>query len=172
MYKARRHLDKKSLLSLYYSYIYPYLTYCIEVWGCAAKSHLQSLFLLQKKIVRIMTFAPYLEHSAPIFKFLELLPIEKVFISRVAIVMFKITCDMLPETMAKLYSKNKDYHAHDTRGKNLLRIPAGTKIFSFNSARIWNAICSKIDVKVSLVKFKLNLKKYMLHNTLEFTYTK
>ena len=119
-----------------------------------------------------MTFAPYLEHSAPIFKSLELLPIEKVLISRVAIVMFKITCDMLPETMAKLYSKNKDYHAHDTRGKNLLRIPAGTKNFSFNSARIWNAICSKIDVKVSLVKFKLNLKKYLLHNTLEFTYTK
>ena len=46
------------------------------------------------------------------------------------------------------------------------------KHFSFNSARIWNAICSKIDVKVSLVKFKLNLKKYLLHNTLEFTYTK
>ena len=113
-----------------------------------------------------MTFASYLEHSAPIFKSLELLPIEKVFISRVAIIMFKITCDMLPETMAKLYSKNKDYHAHDTRGKNPLRI------FSFNSARIWNAICSKIDVKVSLVKFKLNLKKYLLHNTLEFTYTK
>ena len=105
-----------------------------------------------------MTFAPYLEHSAPIFKSLELLAIEKVFINRVAIVMFKITCDMLPETMAKLYSKNKDYHAHDTRGKNLLRIPAGTTFFSFNSARIWNAICSKIDVKVSLVIFKLNPK--------------
>ena len=36
--------------------------------------------------------------------------------------MFKISCDMLSETMAKLYSKNKDYHAHDTRGKNLLCI--------------------------------------------------
>ena len=76
-----------------------------------------------------MTFAPYLEHSAPIFKSLEILPIEKVFISRVAIVMFKITRDMLSETMAKLYSKNKDYNAHDTRGKNLLRIPAGTFFF-------------------------------------------
>ena len=54
---------------------------------------------------------------------------------RVGIVMFKITCAMLPETMAKLYSKNKDYHAHATRDKNLLRIPAGTKNFSFNSAR-------------------------------------
>ena len=172
MYKARRHLDKKSLLNLYYSYIYPYLTYCIEVWGCAAKSHLQALFILQKKIVRIMTFAPYLEHSAPIFSSLELLPIEKVFINRVAIVMYKISCDMLPETMAKLYSKNKDHHTHDTRGKNLLRIPAGTKNFTYNSARIWNAISSQIDINVNLGKFKVNLKKYLLHNTLEFTYTK
>ena len=72
--------------------------------------------------------------------------------------MFKISCDMLPETMAKLYSKNKDCHAHDTRGKKLLRIPLGTIFFSFNSAKIWNAICSKIDVKINLVKFKLNLK--------------
>ena len=31
--------------------------------------------------------------------------------------------------MAKWYSKNKDYHAHYTRGKNLLHIPAGTNIF-------------------------------------------
>ena len=33
-----------------------------------------------------MIFFPYLEHSAPIFKYLDLLPIEKVFINRMAIV--------------------------------------------------------------------------------------
>ena len=81
-------------------------------------------------------------------------------------------CVMLPETMAKLYSKNKDHHTHDTRGKNLLHIPACTKKFIFNSARIWNAISSKIDIKVNLVKFKCNLNKYLLHNILEFIYTK
>ena len=43
--------------------------------------------------------------------------------------MFKIACDLLPETLAKLCSKNKDYHAHDIRGKNLLRISAGIKKF-------------------------------------------
>ena len=79
MYKARRFLNKKSLLSLYHSYIYPYLIYCIEVWGCATPSHLHSLFLPQKKIVRIMTFAPYLAHTEPIFNSLELLPVEKIF---------------------------------------------------------------------------------------------
>ena len=77
-----------------------------------------------------------LEHSASIFNSLELVTIEKVFINRVAIVMYNISCDMLPETMAELDSKNKDHHAHDTRGKNLLRIPAGITFFTNNSARI------------------------------------
>ena len=82
MYKARRFLKKFFLLSLCHSYIYPY-QYCIEVWGCAAPSHLHSLFLLQKKIVRIMTFAPYLAHTEPIFNSLERLPVENIFINRV-----------------------------------------------------------------------------------------
>ena len=63
MYKARRYLNKVSLNNLYYTYIYPYFTYCIEVWGSAAKCHVNSLFLLQKKIIRIMTFSPYLAHT-------------------------------------------------------------------------------------------------------------
>ena len=63
MYKARRYLNKVSLKNLYYAYIYPYFTYCIEVWGSAAKCHVKSLSLLQKKIIRIMTFSPYLAHT-------------------------------------------------------------------------------------------------------------
>ena len=38
MFKARVALDKNSLMNLYYSYIYPYLIYCIEVWGTASKT--------------------------------------------------------------------------------------------------------------------------------------
>ena len=60
MYKARRYLNKVSLKNLYYAYMYPYFTYCIEVWGSAAKCHVNSLFLLQKKNIRIMTFSPTL----------------------------------------------------------------------------------------------------------------
>ena len=31
MYRVRNCLTKKSLLNLYYSYVYPYLIYCIEI---------------------------------------------------------------------------------------------------------------------------------------------
>ena len=103
MYKARRLLNKKCLLSLYHSNIYHFLIYCIEIWGCAAPSHLNSLFLLQKKMIRIMTFAPYHAHTEPIFNSLELLPVEKIFIDRVSIVMFKFSSNMLPDPTAKLY---------------------------------------------------------------------
>ena len=132
MYKTRRFLNKKSLLSLYHSCIYPYLIYCIEIWDCAAPSHLHSLLLLQKKIVRIMTFAPCLAHTEPIFNSLELLPEENIFINRVGIVMFKYSCDMLTDPITKLYSKNKEYHSHNTRKINHLKVPAGTKNFTSN----------------------------------------
>ena len=49
MYKARQFLSKRALLDLYYAYIYPYMTYCIEVWGCASQTQLNCIFLLQKK---------------------------------------------------------------------------------------------------------------------------
>ena len=45
MFKARDYLNK----NLYHIYIFPYLIYCIEVWGNASHCHLLSLFLTQKK---------------------------------------------------------------------------------------------------------------------------
>ena len=72
----------------------------------------------------------------------------------------------------KLYSKNKDYHSHNTRNKNHLKIPAGTKNFTSNSARIWNTISTKMNVNVTLVQFKANLKLYLLNDVLEFIYSK
>ena len=125
--------------------------------------------------LRIMTFAPYLAHTEPIFNSLELLPVQKIFINRIGIVMFKYSCDMLPDPIANLYSKNKDYHSHNTRNKNHLKVPAGTKNFTSNSARIWNTISTKMNVNVTLVQFKANLKLYLLtlYSALyTFVYTK
>ena len=48
MYKAREFLSNRALLDLYYAYIYPYMTYCLEVWGCASQTQLNCIFLLQK----------------------------------------------------------------------------------------------------------------------------
>ena len=73
--KARKFLTKKALLTLYNTFIFPYLISCVEIWGCAKKTHLASFYILQKRIVRTITFADKLAHTDPIFKDIEVLPL-------------------------------------------------------------------------------------------------
>ena len=47
--KARKFINKDALVTLYYSFIYPYLLYCNHIWGSSCSQNLQRLFVLQKK---------------------------------------------------------------------------------------------------------------------------
>ena len=172
MYIARQYLNKSSLVNLYYSYVYPYLTYCIEVWGWAYPTHLQCLLLLQKKIIRIITFSHYLAHTEPLFMSLEILPLEKIFYHRCGLMMYKYHNNLLPCSISQLYAKNDSIHNHNTRCSNLLRVPHGSKSFTNVSARIWNVLNNIIDFDVPISTFKSILKQYLLSNSLILTYSK
>ena len=52
--KAREYVNRNAPLTLYYSFVYPYLTYCNYVWGCTYQTNLKQLFILQKKALRTM----------------------------------------------------------------------------------------------------------------------
>ena len=119
-----------------------------------------------------MTFSPYLAHTDPLFKNLEILPIDKICIDRIGITMFKVTYELIPKPIDQLFSKNKDIHSHNTRNKDLLRVSTGTKNYIFLSSGIWNAIVCNININVTLPHFKYIVKIYLLHNTLDFTYSK
>ena len=71
--RARKFFNRKILLNLYYAFIFPYLIYCVEIWGNANDIHLLPLITLQKKIVRAITFSRYLAHTAEIFIRLDIL---------------------------------------------------------------------------------------------------
>ena len=38
--KASKLLNNKALLNLCHTFIFPYLIYCVEIWGCAKKNTL------------------------------------------------------------------------------------------------------------------------------------
>ncbi len=172
MYKARAYLDKKCLANLYHTYIYPYLIYCIEVWGNVPQCHINPLLLIQKKIVRIITFSTYLAHTDPIFKDLSILPIQKLYLHRVGIFMYKYSFGTMPQVMSELYTKQHEIHSHDTRNANNFYISSGTDIFSSISARIWNKLLININVNVSFCNFKKAYKQFLQHNNIQIKYTK
>ena len=92
MYKARQFLTKKALLMLYHAYIYPYMTYCIEVWGCAS---------------RVITFSHYLEPTESLFKDLKILAFKKLVIQRILLMMFKRNIGIVPKPISSLFTKKK-----------------------------------------------------------------
>ena len=49
--KARKILKPSTLLAMYYSFIYPYLNYCIELWGSSSSKLFNSVFKLQKRVI-------------------------------------------------------------------------------------------------------------------------
>ena len=65
MYKASFCLNKRALLTLYYSLVYPYLQYCVSVWGSTYHTNLHRLILLQKKAVRIISNKSFDAHTDP-----------------------------------------------------------------------------------------------------------
>ena len=177
MYKARRYLSKKCLVNLYHSYIYPYLIYCIESWGNASDCHLEQLYFLQKKIIRIVTYSDFNISSDILFKNLQILPLNKLIHHRIGIMMFKYANGLLPQVMDDLYTTNSNVHSHFTRQFHLLHINKGsinvfTRSFANTSARVWNSLQSNIDVFVPLPTFKRVLKMYLMYHSLQLHYPK
>ena len=70
--KLRYYVKKNILKQLYYSLIYPYLTYGLLLWGNTYSSSIKPLIILQKRAMRIITFSKPDEHSEPLFKELEI----------------------------------------------------------------------------------------------------
>ena len=78
---SKKNFNYNTLLTLYYSFIFPYLLYSIEIWVSSNITLFQSVFKLKKRAVRIIVSAKFKAHTDPIFQRLEILPLKKIIIS-------------------------------------------------------------------------------------------
>ena len=74
LYKIKNFLDKSTLLNMYYSLVFPYLIYCIEIWGNASAVQLlvDAFIKIQKKCVRTISFSEFLAPTHPLFERLSI----------------------------------------------------------------------------------------------------
>ena len=149
----------------------------MESWGNVASCHLDPLFILQKKIVRIITFSNYDAPSQVIFRELNILPLYHLVQNRISFMMYKYVNGLLPDVMNELYVTNNEIHDHFTRQSHLLHTIRGninvyTRSFRYISPRIWNLLQKKINVQVSIAKFKTSSKLFFLEQRLDINYPK
>ena len=135
---------------MYFTFIYPYLIYCIEVWGNANETHLTTLVKIQKNRtrIRINTFSHYLDHNEPLFERLNILNFKKLVIQRISQLMYKYYHNFLPYPLSELFIANYTQHNYYTRQHQDLYTNIGSnekvyRLFSFYGTHIWNHISKK-----------------------------
>ena len=113
--KARFYLSSLTLLTLYYSLVYPYLAYCNVTWSSTYCSSLNCIYLLQKRIVRLITKAHHLANTTPLFSQLKFLEIFSINSFSVATFMYSYHHNLLPSSFRNLFSSSNQVHQYETR---------------------------------------------------------
>lgn len=164
--KSSFYLLKSSLLTLYYSMVYPYLQYCNIVWAATYSSNLSRLVILQKRVVRILNNSRFDAHTNPIFNTLQLLKFNDICKLQTGQFMFSCKNNLLPNYLQNLFILNSQVHNYNTRRANAFHTAsARTKLrqFSviFRGPIFYNSLNNDITISASLSYFSKKLKKYL-----------
>ena len=161
--KARKNLNEETLTTLYYSFIYPYINYCIIAWGNTFKSYLDGVYKIQKKAVRVITKSSYNAHSLPLFRKLHIMPLHDVYIYNVAIFMYKHYHNIMPPLFSDMFVENSSIHNYMTRQTNLYhqsvaRLQVMNRSIRIQGVKVWNIVFKVVDVQCTFPIFKRRLK--------------
>ena len=164
--KARKLLPNQCLKTLYYTFAYPYLTYCIHVWGSACVTNLDPIIKIQKRLVRIISNSRFREPTCPIFKRLGLLKLHGIFSFSLATFIFRLRHEDLPPLYDSMFTLNSDIHDYPTRQNDDYHVPywrldIRNRSPSVQAALMWNEIPLSIKKCKSLSSFKHHLKRYL-----------
>jgi hypothetical protein len=75
--KVKNFVDMDSLKKLYFSMVHSHISYCLNVYGSANQTNLSKLLIKQKQAIRTISLVGYRDHTAPLFKKLNILPLDK-----------------------------------------------------------------------------------------------
>ena len=89
IYKAKRYLNKNSLLALYFSYIHSYINYANLVRGSTNRTYLRKINRQQKHALRLIHTKNRFYHSKEFFESCEILNVYKLNLLNTAVFMHK-----------------------------------------------------------------------------------
>jgi hypothetical protein len=163
--KVRPFLPQESLHTLYNTLVLPYFSYGAMIWADPNNTSLDSLFLLQKRVIRSCTNSPWLSHTDPLFASLKTLKVYDIYKLQLAVFMYQHHNNLLPSHLIDETFFNTAYpaHSYETRHANTQFIkPTNTVLASNTSASqgplLWNNIPTLIKTSPSIVSFKSKLK--------------
>ena len=158
LYKLKEFVPQKVLVNIYYSLVYPYLLYGNLVWGGSFHSHLQPLFLLQKRAVRIIKNTTFLAHTDPIFSDLQILKLEDIHKFLASQYIFK---------HRNSFRQTSEIHSYNTRQLNDLapdfqRLTISQNSIFYFGPLFWNSLPNSITECNDFIMFKRLVRSFLI----------
>jgi hypothetical protein len=152
-------LSIDNLKSVYYAYYHSLVKYGIIYWGNKSDSH--KVFLMQKKIIRIMMRVGPTHTCRDLFKKLGILPIPCVYLHSLMIFVLSNT---------NKFQANNSVYMINTRSNDPLHIPI-THLSShqrgvyYSGVKLFNTLLTNIsDLKNDKNQFRIVLRSYLLNS--------
>lgn len=161
--KCRHILPERIKLLLYNSLLLPQLTYAHLVWGTTTNKNFNQLFLVQKKVARIIANVPYNFHTPELFKKFKIIKVSNYYEYRLAQSYLAATKNnRFYEGLAKL---KKNITAYNTRNPDIWYTPTphnnyDRQSLTFTLPRLLNNFTSN-SIEIGKLS-KSVLKEYFL----------
>ena len=168
-------MKRKTLINLYYSFVFLHPVYGVIIWGNDGVSALRKIEVSQNRVLRLITFTHLKDHARvnTLYKKLGILKIQNIYIKEVCRLMHLFHDNKLPTAYKAYFRPIRQQHNYGTRSasnQNLFlprcNTTGGLKSIQVIGAKHWNKI-SEVLKKLPLNKFTKHLVSDLLNNCLE-----
>ena len=157
-FKIRHYIPLPSLISRQNSLFSSFLCYGITALGLTYATYLNPLLLVQKKILRCISFQQFSAPSAPIFHSLKLLKLEDIIHSNILTFVYKAIHKLSPSCFHNYFTPNSSVHRIETRQAtrgDLFKSLKNTTLYGLQTikyfgSKLWNTLPLFIRVASSV----------------------
>ena len=168
-YEIRHYAPLETLKLLYYGIFLPFISHGVHVWRLTYPTHLNKVFILQKKIIKCMTFNDIMVPSSLLFHKLEFLKLMTLIISKLLLLFMSIN-GLAPQYFENSFTSLSSKYSIGTRqskkGNLFLErqntVQYGIRSIQYAGAKLWNSIPCEFRLASSIKKFRSELKVYLI----------
>eukprot|EP00794_Sanderia_malayensis_P004329 gene4329-4902_t len=162
----RNNISTASKLTIYKTSIMPYVTYCITVWHFAKSSDLRKVERMQEKAMKIIYYDKSSSYEQ-LLKRAKLPTLQNRRIQDIAILMYKVKHELVPEYISKLFEMPNQHYAlrnNDFVIPRYRTVMNGKHSIRYFGPYIWSKLSSSTREKPSLDTFRKTVRLLDLTN--------
>ena len=163
-----KHLfSAKFLRMLYFALVHPHINYGLLLWGFSSVTHLNGIFKLQKRALRVVGDVSFRAHTGELFKKYAILNIEDLRTFNLLIFMYDVMSKRAPPRTVQIFSNKKNVHGHNTRQGDLYvqqrTLSLSTNSFLHRGPLAWLALDTSLKDCCNNHVFRMQLKRLLLN---------